>query len=304
MFDDQLSLSAGYRFDSFSFYEKNSNSGKVGFCYKPTGARWLVRGNVGRSFSAPAFNQLLNSAQPFGIPNLTAETLTLYELGGELSATDALRLGASVFYAKHKDPIFPRQVDQCVLVRRPAYRPASISSATCSRPPEYVGATLTADWAFATHWLLGASDTWTDPRTAHGYVGIDDHYQHLHVSPEPACGEGNAGLHAGALHGGGGLDRRPRPLLGRQFHGTGGRLRCAQPARHLPGRPATGPCWRRSTTSSTSPTLPGRPSGDWRRRTIRGHHPAGQLRSAGTVLRPRSKRPRRYGQRAAPSPSA
>lgn len=170
MFDEQLSLSAGYRFDSFSFYDKNSNSGKVGFSYKPTGASWLVRGNVGRSFSAPAFNQLFNSAQPFGNPNLTAETLTLYELGGELTPVQNLRLGLTGFYAKHKDPIFPRQLDQCV-APAPGV-PAGVNQfCNVFPPPEYVGATLTADWAFAQYWILGASYTYTDPRTVTGTKG-------------------------------------------------------------------------------------------------------------------------------------
>lgn len=170
LLEDQLSLSAGYRYDKFDFYDEASNSYKAGFAYKPTGGRWLVRGNLGRGFSPPAFNQLFNVNQPFGNAALSAETLTLWELGGEIWPRDGIRLGASAFYGKHKDPIFPRQKDQCV---NPVPGIPAGQNQFCNvfPPPEYIGYTLTADWNPAPGWHIGGSYTFTDPQTVTGTQG-------------------------------------------------------------------------------------------------------------------------------------
>ncbi|MCW5625534.1 MAG: TonB-dependent receptor [Burkholderiales bacterium] len=167
LLNNQLSLSAGYRYDWFDFYDQSSNSGKVGFSFKPNGAVWLVRGNIGRSFSAPAFNQLFNTSVPWGNRSLTAETLTLAELGGEITPIDRLTLGITAFTAKHKDPIFPRTAVVCAATN-PAALPNQNRFCNVSPAPEYWGTTFTADWAFAAGWNVGTSYTYTDPKAVDG----------------------------------------------------------------------------------------------------------------------------------------
>lgn len=153
LIDQQLSLSAGYRYDKFSTYEDASKSWKIGAVYKPKDSIWLVRANVGQSFSAPSFNQIFNTSAPFGNPNLKAERLFLWEIGGEIAPWHGVRLGASYFQAEHKDPIFPRPVG-------PSGQNMFVN---VSPNPEYDGITLTADWAITQHWKVAASYTYVDP---------------------------------------------------------------------------------------------------------------------------------------------
>lgn len=155
LLNEQLSLSAGYRYDDFSTYEDPSESWKVGFAFKPTASRWLLRGNIGQSFAAPAFNQLFNASPPFGNPDLKAERLLLWEVGAEFSPLRNLRLGASYFEAEHKDPIFPRPVG-------PGGQNMFVN---VSPNPEYDGVTLTLDWVFLPGWSVAAAYTYIDPGT-------------------------------------------------------------------------------------------------------------------------------------------
>ncbi|MBX9849868.1 MAG: TonB-dependent receptor [Rhodocyclaceae bacterium] len=108
-FDRQLSLSGGYRQDTFSYYNETSRSPKLGFVWSPTGANWRIRGNVSRAFSAPSFNQLFGS---FGNTKLIATNLTVHELGFEIQPLTNLKLGATVFKTKTTNPIFPRPRNQ------------------------------------------------------------------------------------------------------------------------------------------------------------------------------------------------
>jgi outer membrane receptor protein involved in Fe transport len=84
-----------------------------------------------------------------------------------LRPSDRLLLGFSYFDAKHNDPIFPRQRDQCVSPA-PGVPPGVNQFCNVFPPPQYSGYTLTADWAFAQGWTAGGSYTFTDPETVQG----------------------------------------------------------------------------------------------------------------------------------------
>jgi vitamin B12 transporter len=162
LLDDQLSVSGGLRREDASTYGEASRSGKIGFSFRPTGARWLVRGNAGTSFSAPAFNQLFTPNT--GNPNLKAERLFLWEIGGELEPLHRLRLGATYFEGKHRDPIFPRPVGPG----------GSNRFINVSPNPEYAGFTLTADWNHVSGLGVGGSHTYNDP-------GINTFHSNRHL---------------------------------------------------------------------------------------------------------------------------
>lgn len=174
-FDRQLSLSAGYRQDRFSFYDETSSSPKLGFVWKPTGASWLVRGNVSRAFSAPSFNQLFGT---LGNTRLVATTLTVREIGVEWRPSATLQLGATVFSTKTTNPIYPRPRNQ-----NPVCTPgAGNCFVNVGDVAETRGLTLDARQQLAAGWQWGGSWTYLDPKentfaTARHVVKLDTTYR-------------------------------------------------------------------------------------------------------------------------------
>jgi len=155
-FDNQLVLSAGYRYDKFSFYDEASSSPKLGFVWKPAGLPWLVRGNVARAFSAPSFNQLFGS---FGNPKLVATTFDLQELGVEFRPAQNATIGATIFATSTTNPIFPRPRNQ-----NPICAPGA-GNCFVNVPGDLKtrGMTLDFRWAPTRAWTLGGSYTYLDP---------------------------------------------------------------------------------------------------------------------------------------------
>lgn len=153
LLDNQLALSAGYRYDKLSTYEDPAQAGKVGFSFQPTGARWLVRGNAGHSFAAPTLAQARSTTGTLGNPNLTADSLRLYEAGIDVMPLDGLRAGLTVFTAKHINPIFPRPVG-------PGGQNQFVN---VSPSPEYDGFMTTVDWVLPRGFNVGAAYTYNDP---------------------------------------------------------------------------------------------------------------------------------------------
>lgn len=153
--DGQLSISAGFRYDKASTYDEASSSPKVGVVWKPTGGRWLVRGNVSRAFNAPTFSQLFSTGFVRGNPGLVAQTLLLGEVGAEVRPSAFLNLGVSVFRLSLDNPIFPRFN---AAINATQFTNVSVAS-------DNAGGMVTADYRRA-GWLAGASYTYLDPGQA------------------------------------------------------------------------------------------------------------------------------------------
>lgn len=175
-FSGQLALSAGYRFDSFSFYNENSRSPKLGFVFQPAAQNWLIRGNASRAFSAPSFNQLFGF---LGNTKLVATTLDVKELGFEIRPLQNLKLGATAFHTKTSDPIYPRPRNQ-----NPICTPGP-GNCFVNVPDEAITRGITLDFRhhFVNNLEIGGSWTYLDPKentfaTSGRVVKLDSTYRH------------------------------------------------------------------------------------------------------------------------------
>lgn len=175
-FDRQLSLSAGYRVDKFSFYDEVSNSPKLGFVWKPSDSMWLMRGNVSRAFSAPSFNQLFGSS---GNTKLVATTFALKELGFEVRPTETLSVGATAFDSASENPIYPRPRNQNPICTAGAGNCfVNVAGTTYTH-----GITVDIRHRIGNGWQWSASHTWLNPEentfaTAGSVLKLDTSYQH------------------------------------------------------------------------------------------------------------------------------
>ncbi len=210
-FNRQLSLSAGYRVDKFSFYDETSNSPKVGFVWKPTDGNWLLRGNVSKAFSAPSFNQLFGN---FGNKKLIATTLGLKEIGFEVNPSKTLALGVTAFDTASENPIYPRPRNQ-----NPICTPGAGNCFVNVAGTTYThGVTLDFRHRLSGAWQWGGSHTWLNPEentfaTAGSVLKLDTsyragawrfsadlqretqrHFQDAHLSPFPDFTVINASL--------------------------------------------------------------------------------------------------------------
>lgn len=174
-FNRQLSLSAGYRVDKFSFYDETSNSPKVGFVWKPTDGIWLLRGNVSKAFSAPSFNQLFGS---LGNTKLIATTFGLKEVGVEVQPSKTLSVGATVFDTASENPIYPRPRNQ-----NPICTPGAGNCFVNVAGTTYThGVTVDFRHRPSGNWQWGGSHTWLNPEentfaTAGSVLKLDTSYR-------------------------------------------------------------------------------------------------------------------------------
>lgn len=175
-FSGQLALSAGYRLDTFSFYNENSRSPKLGFVFQPKNQNWLVRGNVSQAFSSPSFNQLFGS---FGNTRLVATTLDVEELGFEIRPLQNLKLGATIFRTETSDPIYPRPRNQNpICTPGPGNCFVNVAGEAKTR-----GVTLDFRHHFVNNLEVGGSWTHLDPEentfaTSGHVVKLDSTYRH------------------------------------------------------------------------------------------------------------------------------
>lgn len=105
---NQLSLTAGLRYDDTSTYTKTDTSPKLGLSFQPEGSDWRLRANYGEAFASPTFTQTFSTRPPLGNTALVAQSFELLEVGADWQIHRTLLLGATVYRGTLDNPIYPR----------------------------------------------------------------------------------------------------------------------------------------------------------------------------------------------------
>ena len=157
LWNDQLSLTAGLRYDETSTYDKADTSPKLGLSFRPEKANWRLRANYGEAFKSPTFTQIYNTRPPLGNPALTAQSFALTEAGLDWQVHRTLQLGATIYRTKLTEPIYPRAQPN------PPYLLQFVNVASATRAD---GLYTTLFWQPSPAWRIDASYAYLDPGTS------------------------------------------------------------------------------------------------------------------------------------------